>query len=162
MPTSPLPPQQRQQQQKPSPTTLPPNAPSLASLNITEDPYHLHSWPEVLLLIQHNRLDAFHRIPEELERYLIYCAGIRKRYGSMMDFIVRERLKWGGEEEERRGDEGEKTAEEVEGFEGFGDECKFCNFLSFSSSFRFYGCGFSSSSLVSSFVDLFFLLFFRR
>jgi hypothetical protein len=54
----------------------------------------------------------------------------------MMNFIVRERLKWGGEEE-LLGDEGKKGEEE--GFEGFGDECKFFNFLFFSS-FSFCGC----------------------
>jgi hypothetical protein len=41
-----------------------------------------------------NRVDKFHRKPSELRRYRQFTHQLVKDYGSIMDFIVNERLKW--------------------------------------------------------------------
>lgn len=42
-----------------------------------------------------NRIDRFQRVPSELRKYLEYMAQIKSEYGSVMRFVVRERLCWG-------------------------------------------------------------------
>lgn len=41
-----------------------------------------------------NRLDLFQRVPSELRLYREYCHQLVERYGSVMDFVMRERLGW--------------------------------------------------------------------
>lgn len=41
-----------------------------------------------------NRIDLFQRVPSEMRRYLAYNAKLRKEYGSVMNFVVKERLHW--------------------------------------------------------------------
>ena len=45
-----------------------------------------------------NRVDKFHRMPSELRRYRQFTHRLEKDYGSIMNFIVNERLKWGSME----------------------------------------------------------------
>jgi hypothetical protein len=40
-------------------------------------------------------VDKFHRKPSELRRYRQFTHRLVKDYGSIMEFIVNERLKWG-------------------------------------------------------------------
>jgi hypothetical protein len=42
-----------------------------------------------------NRIDRFQRVPSELRKYLEYMAQIKTEYGSVMRFVVKERLCWG-------------------------------------------------------------------
>ncbi|KAL9601771.1 MAG: hypothetical protein Q9219_002261 [cf. Caloplaca sp. 3 TL-2023] len=56
--------------------------------------YHRLTWPEVKQVIEENRLDRFVRVPSDLRRYLEYNFQLKKDYGSVMDFVVQERLKW--------------------------------------------------------------------
>jgi hypothetical protein len=42
-----------------------------------------------------NRIDRFQRVPSELRKYLEYMAQIKAEYGSVMRFVVKERLGWG-------------------------------------------------------------------
>jgi hypothetical protein len=42
-----------------------------------------------------NRIDLFQRVPSDLRRYLEYKAHIVAKYGSIMRFVVKERLRWG-------------------------------------------------------------------
>ena len=42
-----------------------------------------------------NRIDLFQRVPTELRKYLEFASQIKARYGSMLRFVVRERLRWG-------------------------------------------------------------------
>ncbi|RDW73988.1 hypothetical protein BP5796_07430 [Coleophoma crateriformis] len=61
----------------------------------TPDPaYHLLSWPHVRSIIAANRLDRFQRVPSQLRRYLAFIHAIKSQYGSVMAFIVSERLRW--------------------------------------------------------------------
>lgn len=40
------------------------------------------------------RVDKFHRLPSELRRYRQFTHRITKEYGSILNFIVNERLQW--------------------------------------------------------------------
>lgn len=42
-----------------------------------------------------NRIDRFQRVPSDLRKYLEYTAQIKAEYGSVMQFVVKERLGWG-------------------------------------------------------------------
>lgn len=42
-----------------------------------------------------NRIDHFQRVPSDLRKYLEYTAHIKAEYGSVMRFVVKERLRWG-------------------------------------------------------------------
>jgi hypothetical protein len=41
-----------------------------------------------------NRIDKFHRSPSELRRYRQYIYRLEHNYGSVMNFIINERLQW--------------------------------------------------------------------
>ncbi|KAL8713238.1 MAG: hypothetical protein Q9220_002759 [cf. Caloplaca sp. 1 TL-2023] len=63
--------------------------------------YHRLTWPEVKQVIgteltreDENRIDRFVRVPSDLRRYLEYNSRLKKEHGSVMDFVVKERLKW--------------------------------------------------------------------
>ncbi|KAF2852531.1 hypothetical protein T440DRAFT_446167 [Plenodomus tracheiphilus IPT5] len=60
-----------------------------------DEEYKSLSWEEVKEIIRTDRVDKFHRLPSELRRYREFTHGLVKRYGSIMKFIVDERLKWG-------------------------------------------------------------------
>ncbi|KAL8870097.1 MAG: hypothetical protein Q9174_003776 [Haloplaca sp. 1 TL-2023] len=59
-----------------------------------DEDYHRLTWPEVREVIEDNQLDRFVRVPSDLRRYLEYNARLKKEHGSVMDFVVKERLKW--------------------------------------------------------------------
>lgn len=42
-----------------------------------------------------NRIDRFQRLPSDLRKYLEYTSHIKTQYGSVMRFVVKERLHWG-------------------------------------------------------------------
>lgn len=52
------------------------------------------SWPEVQELIRTNRIDLFQRVPSDLRRYKAYVAKLKQQYGSVMNFVMADRLKW--------------------------------------------------------------------
>lgn len=52
------------------------------------------SWPEVQELIRTNRIDLFQRVPSDLRRYKAYTAKLKQEYGSVMNFVMAERLEW--------------------------------------------------------------------
>jgi hypothetical protein len=52
------------------------------------------SWPEVQELIQTNRIDLFQRVPSDLRRYKAYTWKLKQQYGSVMNYVMAERLKW--------------------------------------------------------------------
>ncbi|KAI2466599.1 hypothetical protein F4781DRAFT_405089 [Annulohypoxylon bovei var. microspora] len=59
-----------------------------------DDSYRIATWPEVQSIVAENRLDAFRRVPSNLRRYLEYTWELKRDYGSVMDFILIERLQW--------------------------------------------------------------------
>ncbi|KIN04156.1 hypothetical protein OIDMADRAFT_18213 [Oidiodendron maius Zn] len=56
--------------------------------------FHILSWPEVQHLIATNRLDLFERIPSNLRRYFEFNWKLKQEYGSVMQFILSQRLHW--------------------------------------------------------------------
>ncbi|MCJ1413417.1 hypothetical protein MMC19_007522 [Ptychographa xylographoides] len=70
------------------------NAKDRSILSTPDTDYHRATWREVKEIIKTNRLDLLKRVPSDLRRYLEYNARLRKDYGSVMDFVVQERLQW--------------------------------------------------------------------
>lgn len=56
--------------------------------------YAVMSWEDVCQLVAAMRLDQLRRVPSQLRAYLIYCWDLRKSHGSVMAFLLRERLSW--------------------------------------------------------------------
>ncbi|KAF2010616.1 hypothetical protein BU24DRAFT_427731 [Aaosphaeria arxii CBS 175.79] len=56
--------------------------------------YELVSWEVALEWIRINRVDRFHRVPSQLRKYRLFTHKLIKEHGSIMNFIVNERLKW--------------------------------------------------------------------
>ncbi|KAF2644439.1 hypothetical protein P280DRAFT_443119 [Massarina eburnea CBS 473.64] len=56
--------------------------------------YSALHWDHVRHLISIDRVDQFHRVPSELRRYRQFTHRLVKEYGSIMNFIVNERLRW--------------------------------------------------------------------
>ncbi|KAK0665054.1 N-acetylglucosamine-induced protein 1 [Lasiodiplodia hormozganensis] len=56
--------------------------------------YRPYSWEEVKDIIKTNRIDKFVRKPSELRRYRHYTWELVRNYGSIMDFVLKERLQW--------------------------------------------------------------------
>ncbi|KAK7923960.1 hypothetical protein PG985_006014 [Apiospora marii] len=59
-----------------------------------DDQYHTLTWPEVRDIVATNRLDRFQRVPSELRRYLAYNWQLRREHGSVMNFVLNQRLRW--------------------------------------------------------------------
>ncbi|KAK3075128.1 hypothetical protein LTR53_001812 [Teratosphaeriaceae sp. CCFEE 6253] len=70
------------------------NAKDRAILATPDTAYTRQTWPEVQKLIADNRLDLFQRVPRDLRLYKEYCARLVEEYGSVMEFVMRERLGW--------------------------------------------------------------------
>lgn len=66
----------------------------IAIISTPDSEYHILSWPEVQAIVARNALDAFQRIPSDLRRYLAYNYYLKQKYGSVMEFVLRERLGW--------------------------------------------------------------------
>ncbi|MCJ1476286.1 hypothetical protein MMC13_004952 [Lambiella insularis] len=70
------------------------NAKDRGILSTSDADYHRQTWPEVQQIIRTNRIDLFQRVPSDLRRYLGYSAKLKKEYGSVMNFVLQERLQW--------------------------------------------------------------------
>ncbi|MCJ1337289.1 hypothetical protein MMC09_002571 [Bachmanniomyces sp. S44760] len=70
------------------------NAKDRGILSTPDAEYHVHTWPEVQQIIKTNRIDLFQRVPSELRRYLGFNWDCKKQYGSVLNFVRQERLKW--------------------------------------------------------------------
>lgn len=56
--------------------------------------YKRLSWQEVQEIIRLNRVDLFRRVPSDLRKYRQYTHELIKEHGSILNFIVKERLHW--------------------------------------------------------------------
>ncbi|KAF1937447.1 hypothetical protein EJ02DRAFT_458711 [Clathrospora elynae] len=59
-----------------------------------DERYSVLTWEEVREIVRIDRVDKFHRLPSELRRYRQFTHHLVQEYGSIMNFIVNERLKW--------------------------------------------------------------------
>ena len=65
-----------------------------AIIGTPDSEYHILTWDEVRQVIAINALGAFQRIPSDLRRYLAYNHYLKEEHGSVMNFVLRERLAW--------------------------------------------------------------------
>ncbi|RYP31878.1 hypothetical protein DL767_005522 [Monosporascus sp. MG133] len=63
-------------------------------ISTPDSEYRASTWEEVQKLVRDNRLDLFQRVPSELRRYLAYTWKLRQEYGSVMNFVLTQRLQW--------------------------------------------------------------------
>jgi hypothetical protein len=66
-----------------------------AIISTPDSSYIPLSWEVVKNIIKRNDLAAFQRLPSDLRRYLEYIYSIKLSHGSVMRFILEERLGWG-------------------------------------------------------------------
>ena len=84
----------------PPPAACPPflqnvNPKDAAILSTPDAQYHILTWPEVQAIIASNTIDVLQRVPSALRRYMEFNYELKKKYGSVMRFILLERLGWG-------------------------------------------------------------------
>ncbi|KAG6003291.1 hypothetical protein E4U21_002219 [Claviceps maximensis] len=56
--------------------------------------FKILSWEDVTVIIKTNRLELFQRIPSDLRRYKSFTFHLKKQYGDIATFILKERLRW--------------------------------------------------------------------
>ncbi|KAK2756940.1 hypothetical protein FQN54_004908 [Arachnomyces sp. PD_36] len=66
-------------------------------LSVPDEEYKIDNWDRVKEIVTSNQIDRFQRVPSHLRKYLEWSVGIKKEYGSFVDYVVKERLGWGGE-----------------------------------------------------------------
>lgn len=70
------------------------SAKDVAIMSTRDEDYHVQTWDEVIDIVRTNRLDDFHRRPSELWRYREYIWYLKREYGSVLNFMLKERLHW--------------------------------------------------------------------
>ncbi|KAK6358450.1 hypothetical protein TWF730_007783 [Orbilia blumenaviensis] len=78
--------------------------PTLKDQEILNTPEHLfkpHTWSDLQSIISENRLEDLKRRPGDLRRYLEWGAKTREEYGSVLKYILSQRLLWEGKLEAR-------------------------------------------------------------
>lgn len=63
-------------------------------LTITDAEFTPHSWPNLQYLISTNQLDELKRWPSALKAYLAWTAHVKEKYGSIMSYLLEQRLFW--------------------------------------------------------------------
>lgn len=63
-------------------------------LRTPDNQYQRLSWPNVQETIRKNQIDVFQRTPSDLRTYREWSANVSKEHGSIMNFVVNERLQW--------------------------------------------------------------------
>ncbi|SMY18597.1 unnamed protein product [Zymoseptoria tritici ST99CH_1A5] len=70
------------------------NPKDLRTLSTPDAHFTPQTWSEVATLIAENRLEDFQRVPSELYRYRKFVEDVEREWGSVVRFLVRERLGW--------------------------------------------------------------------
>lgn len=60
-----------------------------------DEEYRVQTWQQVADITRTGRLADFQRWPSELRRYRQYTWELKRAHGSVMNFMLRERLGWG-------------------------------------------------------------------
>ncbi|KAL4878389.1 hypothetical protein BJY04DRAFT_195913 [Aspergillus karnatakaensis] len=68
---------------------------NISILLTPDEQYQRQGWELVRQIVETNRIDQFQRLPSDLRKYLEYKERIVAEYGSIMRFVVKERLHWG-------------------------------------------------------------------
>ncbi|KAF1941791.1 hypothetical protein EJ02DRAFT_403694 [Clathrospora elynae] len=94
---------QAQWQSNPDPTALPfprDNPPfpltaiDWAQLSLADADFTPHSWSNLHTLISSNRLEELKRWPSSLKAYLAWTAHVKQKFGSVMAYLLTQRLFW--------------------------------------------------------------------
>lgn len=59
-----------------------------------DDEYRVQTWPQVVDIVRTGRLADFQRWPSDLRRYRRYTWQLKRDHGSVMNFMLRKRLRW--------------------------------------------------------------------
>lgn len=59
-----------------------------------DEEYRVQTWPQVVDIIRTGRLADFQRWPSDLRRYRKYTWELKRNHGSVMNFMLKERLRW--------------------------------------------------------------------
>ncbi|KAI5301004.1 hypothetical protein KEM56_002044 [Ascosphaera pollenicola] len=59
-----------------------------------DEDFVYQTWDDIKNIIAQNNLAALRRTPSELRKYRVWSANIKMQYGSVVNYIVRERLHW--------------------------------------------------------------------
>ncbi|KAK4238654.1 hypothetical protein C8A03DRAFT_33305 [Achaetomium macrosporum] len=63
-------------------------------ISTPDSEFEVDSWEVVRQKVARNRLELFQRVPSDLRRYLGFTWKLRRDYGSVMNFILTQRLQW--------------------------------------------------------------------
>lgn len=63
-------------------------------ISTPDSDYEIDSWAVARQKVAQNKLDLFQRKPSDLRRYLAFTWKLKQNYGSVMNFILSERLGW--------------------------------------------------------------------
>ncbi|EEH11606.1 conserved hypothetical protein [Histoplasma capsulatum G186AR] len=63
-------------------------------LSQTDDEFVYHDWADLKSIIAANNLEVFRRKPSDLRRYIAWTTDIKAQYGSITNYICKERLRW--------------------------------------------------------------------
>lgn len=83
----------------PLPVECPPFLQNLSGKDITilatpDADYTTVTWPMAREIVATNKLGDFQRLPSQLRKYIEYNYNLRKQHGSVMNFVLKERLGW--------------------------------------------------------------------
>ncbi|RSL66741.1 hypothetical protein CEP54_003571 [Fusarium duplospermum] len=70
------------------------SAKDVGILSTLDSDFHVLSWDEVRKIVQSNRLEVFKRVPSALRRYKAFVFYLKKKHGSVANFILNRRLGW--------------------------------------------------------------------
>ena len=70
------------------------NEKDIRILSTPDSEYKRLSWSEVQDIIDNGRIDEFQRLPSDYRLYKEYSAKLKRENGSVMDYILEERLGW--------------------------------------------------------------------
>ncbi|KAJ4297176.1 hypothetical protein N0V88_004094 [Collariella sp. IMI 366227] len=63
-------------------------------ISTPDSEHEIDTWPVVQQKVAQNRLELFQRVPSDLRRYQEFTWKLRRDYGSVMNFILTQRLQW--------------------------------------------------------------------
>lgn len=63
-------------------------------ISTRDEDYHVQTWEEVVDIVRTHRLHAFQRWPSELRRYREFVWRLDRDHGSVMDYMLKERIHW--------------------------------------------------------------------
>lgn len=63
-------------------------------LSLADSEFSPHSWVDLRRLISSNQLDELKRWPSALKAYLAWTAHVKEKYGSVMTYLLQQRLPW--------------------------------------------------------------------